>query len=352
MGLESRITTRTVPLLKRWTLSTAEKLGAYAACRRLCRRWLGVLCYHGVISQRRSQWQDLFTFLVDVSEFRAQLEYIGKHFTPLSGSELRDGVLGNRPWPKNPVLVTFDDGYRNNITVAAPILKQMGIPAIFHLTTAYLGSSSILWTTEIRLRVLDWPEEEIVCTLGRYDLGSCGPDRRRRLSVANRLVEQCKRVCPQTRQQLLALLRSKTEAFPSLYDEEAHAFMDWQEARWLASQGFELGSHTVSHPVLTSLRTEAVESELRESRQAIETETGALCRFLAYPNGGPADYSAEVMRAAEQTGYEAAFSVEDRHAGLRPLRWAIPRLRVYHGMPPNIFRAKVSGLYALAGREG
>jgi peptidoglycan/xylan/chitin deacetylase (PgdA/CDA1 family) len=350
--LESRLTTKAGPVLKRWTLSTAEKLGAYAVCRSLCRRWLAVLCYHGVISHRRKGWQDLFTFLVDVSEFTAQLEYICRHFTPVSGSELRDALLGNRAWPRNPVLVTFDDGYRNNVTVAAPILKRMGVPAVFHLTTAYLGATSMLWTTEIRLRVLDWPEDEIVCALGRYDLKRCGPDRHRRLGVANRLVEQCKRVCPEAREQLLVLLRSKTEALPSLYDEEAHAFMDWEEARWLSRQGFELGSHTVSHPVLTSLGTEAVESELRESRQAVVAGTGAPCDFLAYPNGSPADYSAEVMRLAEQAGYQAAFSVEDRHAGRCPLRWAIPRLRVYHGMPPRIFRAKVSGLYALAGREG
>ncbi len=350
--MESQITAKAVPVLKRWTLSTAEKLGAYAVCRGLCRRRLAVLCYHGVISRRRNDWQDLFTFLVDVSEFTAQLEYLCKHFTPLSASELCEGLLGNRPWPGNPVVITFDDGYRNNVTLAAPILKKMGVPAIFHLTTAYLGSPSILWTTEMRLRVLDWPEPEIACTLGRYDLRSCGPDRRRRLGVANQLVEQCKRASLETREQLLVLLRSKTEALPSLYDEEAHAFMDWQEARWLATQGFELGSHTVSHPVLTSLAAEAVESELRQSRQKIETEAGAPCRFLAYPNGGPEDYSAEVMRWAERAGYQAAFSVEDRHAGERPLRWAIPRLRVYHGMPGNIFRAKVSGVYALAGREG
>lgn len=335
-----------MPLLKRLTLSTAERLGVYALCRSLHRRSVAVLCYHGVVAEIRAL-KDPFIFLVvDAVEFSRQLEYLCKNFTPISASDLYHCLVRNRAWPKNPVLVTFDDGYRNNLTVAAPILLRMGIPAVFHLTTAYLGSNAILWTTEVRLRVLDWPEPQLVCELGRYELGAPGNDRERRLRIANELAERCKRASPEKREEVLALLRSKTEATPSLYDPEAHAFMDWSEARRLAAQGFELGSHTVSHPILTSLKGESVAEELRASRRAIESETGTSCRFLAYPNGGPADYSAEIMREAEQAGYQLAFSVEDRHAGPSPVRWAIPRLYVHHGLPCNLFRAKVSGLYA------
>lgn len=350
--MESRIRANAVPLLKRLALSTAERLGIYALSRSLHRHSVAVLCYHGVVAEIRALKNPLIFLVVDAVEFSRQLEYLRENFTPISASELYDCLVGNRAWPKNPVLVTFDDGYRNNVTIAAPILLRMGIPAVFHLTTGYLGSNAILWTTEVRLRVMDWPEPQIVCELGRYELGPQGNDRERRLRVANELAERCKRASPETREEVLALLRSKTEAVPSLYDPEAHAFMDWAEARWLAAQGFELGSHTVSHPILTSLKSESVEAELRASRQAIESETGTSCRFLAYPNGGRADYSAEIMRQAEQAGYQLAFSVEDRHAGPSPVRWAVPRLCVPHGSPCNVFRAKVSGLYALAGREG
>lgn len=325
-------------------------MGVYAICRRVCRGWVAVLCYHGVVPRMRDDRKDLFTFFVDVSQFSAQLQYICRKFTPISGSDLCEGLAGRRSWPKNPVVVTFDDGYRNNATIAAPILRQMGVPAIFHLATSYVGTHEILWTTEMRLRILDWPEPELECGFGRFSLGERQGNAKSRLAIAKQLVERCKRVPTQRRLELLDLLRSRTPAVPSLFDEQSDAFMDWHEARRLVAQGFELGSHTVSHSILTSVDGETVAAELRESRAVIEEKVGAPCRFLAYPNGGRADYSPEVMREAERAGYDAAFAVEDRHAGPVPCRWAIPRFLPHYGLPLEVFRAKVSGVYSFAGR--
>ena len=55
------------------------------------------------------------------------------------------------------MLVTFDDGYRNNLTLAAPVLKSHDIPCIFHVATGYIDTPRMLWTTEVVLRLLRWP---------------------------------------------------------------------------------------------------------------------------------------------------------------------------------------------------
>ena len=90
--------------------------------------------------------------------------------------------------------------------------------------------------------------------------------------------------------------------------------------------GWEVGSHTCSHPRLSALDDSAVESELVESRRVCEEQMGSACRSIAYPYS---DYDARSVRAAEAAGYEFAVSVPRAAEEPRPLEW--PRVGVYHG---------------------
>ena len=333
--------------LKGLVFGAAEKLLIHTASRHLFRHSLAVLCYHGVVEKERKKDrtdQALYVNTVSVPEFDAQLQYVAKHFHPISAADLIGSLTEGKRLPARPVLITFDDGYRNNAVHAAPVLLKRGIPAIFHLTTGYIGSRAILWPEEIRLRTLEYAGVTLKTSAKLFHLEG-RPGSYQRLAAASRVTHACKRVPVEIKEELLAVLRSNTPPLPSRYDPEAHDFMNWDEARKLASQGFELGSHTVSHPILSQLPPSAVASELGDSRTAIEKHTGATCRILAYPNGSQEDYSQPVMEAAQKAGYGVAFSVEERMAGPSPCRFAIPRLGVPGHVSQTIFRAKVSGLY-------
>ena len=336
-------------LLKRWVFEAAEAGQLNALSRRLYGRSIAVLCYHGVVEGDRGADRALYGNTVNIREFESHLDYLVKRFAPISGAHFIAALTEGKSLPRNPVVVTFDDGYRNNFTHAAPILLRKGVPAVFHLTTGYVGSQAILWPDEILLRVLDWPESTLNAPAGSFRLP--GPaDWSERFRVAKDISQACKRVPAESRDEFLTSLRSKTPPIPSRYDSEAHDFMNWTEARRLAEQGFELGSHTVSHPILTGLTAGMLAAELRESRATIERQTGSSCTLIAYPNGSRDDYSDAVIRETEKAGYRVAFSVEDRRAGRAPRRFAVPRLGVPGHVPLPIFFSKVSGLYALLGR--
>jgi peptidoglycan/xylan/chitin deacetylase (PgdA/CDA1 family) len=334
--------------LKRCIFGTAEVGQLNALSRKLYGQSLAVLCYHGVVEADRSSDRVLYRNTVSLREFESQLEYLAKRFTPISAADLITALTQGKPVQTNSVVVTFDDGYRNNFTHAAPILYRKGIPAVFNLTTDYIGRNSILWTDEILFRMLDWPEAMLNAPVGSFDLPEPAAWAER-FRVARGISQACKRIPVDSRNEFLALLRTKTPPTPSRYDSEAHDFMNWAQARQLAGQGFDLGSHTVSHPILTGVSGEQLTYELAESRAIIERETRSACVVIAYPNGSPDDYSQEVMQEAEKAGYRVAFSVEDRHAGRTPPRFAVPRLAVPGHVPLPIFYSKVSGLYALLG---
>ena len=120
--------------------------------------------------------------------------------------------------------------------------------------------------------------------------------------------------------------------------------MGWPELRQLAAEGVEIGSHTLTHPYLTALDDHELHRELGESRQRLEDELGARCRFLAYPFG---DQDERVRRAARVSGYAAAFALPGRQAAPDLDLYAVPRVGIWREEGPMRLRVKTS----VAGRR-
>ena len=113
--------------------------------------------------------------------------------------------------------------------------------------------------------------------------------------------------------------------------------MTWAQMRDLADRGWEIGSHTCSHPHLTQLDADTLDREMIVSRRECERNLGRPCMSIAYPYG---DYDARVADAAGRAGYQAACTLPARFHEARPLEW--PRVGVYHADDDRRFRLKVS----------
>jgi peptidoglycan/xylan/chitin deacetylase (PgdA/CDA1 family) len=142
-------------------------------------------------------------------------------------------------------------------------------------------------------------------------------------------------VCPDLVGRPLGLASADWRGGPHEAELEA---MDWDEISELAEAGWEIGSHTSSHPMLTSLDDAQLARELRESRDAIEAHLGQPCRTLAYPYG---DVDRRVAAAARDAGYEAAGTLYPGYVR-RPSPWQVPRIGVSHHQGGWRFRVKAA----------
>jgi len=174
------------------------------------------------------------------------------------------------------LVVTFDDAYRSVYQLARPILSELGVPATVFVPVHFVDSGA----------PMAWP----------------GTDR-----------------------------------WLGTTHESELTGMTWSEIRSLADNGWEIGSHTLSHPRLTQIGNAALEKELVASRQRCEDRLGRTCYSLAYPYG---DVDERVVRATERAGYVTAAGLPKRLDSRGPLEW--PRIGVSHADSARRFALKVS----------
>lgn len=171
--------------------------------------------------------------------------------------------------------ITFDDAFRSVLELARPILERHGFTATVFAPTDYMGGERLRWQG-----IEQW----------------LGGEHERELQP-----------------------------------------MTWEELSSLADAGWEIGSHTRSHPHLTQVDDETLVRELAESKATCERRLGRPCPTLAYPYG---DHDERVKLATAEAGYTAAAALPDRLRGHDPL--AYPRVGVYRVDDDRRFRLKVS----------
>jgi peptidoglycan/xylan/chitin deacetylase (PgdA/CDA1 family) len=190
------------------------------------------------------------------------------------GATFREAV--SSPQSERTMVVTFDDAYLSVLELAKPIMDRLGLVGTVFVPTDYPDRDG----------PMAWPGIE-------QWLG--GPH--------------------------------EAELTP----------MKWDQLRRLAEEGWEIGSHTCSHPHLTALGIDSLDRELIVSRTECERHVGRPCLTVAYPYG---DYDSGVAAAAGRAGYQAACTLPARFHQAQPLEW--PRVGVYHEDSERRFRLKVS----------
>jgi peptidoglycan/xylan/chitin deacetylase (PgdA/CDA1 family) len=314
--------------------------GVFRFGRWLSRSGIVALTYHRVLPDRvrscgRRPANALFR-----AEFERQLDAIVREYHVIDGDDLRASVAGRRRLPPYSVLLTFDDGYANNYTEAFPVLQRAGVGAIFFLTAGLIGRPGArLWHDRLDAVLSGLPGREVEARARRHDLP---PDVRDDARFRTYL----KRLPRAAREDLLAKLESDSRPGPhaALLDD-ASELMTWNQVREMASAGMTIGSHGVSHQILSCASPEDVRSELRASRLEIEEQLGIPCWCFSYPNGEPADFRPADVDEVEAAGYECAVTQIPGIITARSGRFGLPRVSVPDTGDMRVFRSRITGVH-------
>jgi len=272
-----------------------------------------ILGYHGVTEAPLSE-VDSPGLHISAEAFRRQMEILAKHFEVIPLEQLVQWLREGEPIPPRSVVLTFDDGYRNNVTCALPILQEFGFPACLFVTAGLVGTQRMHWPDILR-RALKTLPEPIAAPLGDSEIGLTRANERK-------VLRELKEVPNAAREGFIeALYRQLPD---HLAAEEASVVSPEELCCWHEA-GMEVGSHSFSHPILSRVSPEELARELAESKARLESFIKAPVSFLAYPNGSLKDFNASVIQYAQDAGYEAAVTTIAAHADSQSSLWKLPR---------------------------
>jgi peptidoglycan/xylan/chitin deacetylase (PgdA/CDA1 family) len=301
-------------------------------------RWVGVvsLCYHRIGEGRRSVF-DRGLWSADADGFERQLRWLKAHFDIVAPRDLSYVVRVKRG---RHILITFDDGYRDNFTAAYPILRAHRVPATFFIATGFVDEPRLPWWDEIAWMVRKSPRSGVL--LPGYLSAPVAYDEPDRQQAVRVLLQTYYRLPAQEALRFLAAIGEATGSGRFLGAGGESLWMTWDMLRELRRGGMTIGGHTVSHPILSRMPREEQWKEISGCARRLMEQLAVSMRTFSYPVGQPDSANADTRQCLREAGVRIAFSY---YGGFRPLdRWDdydVPRVSVEQDTTFDEFRARV-----------
>lgn len=317
--LKRQIRARLGPSIQWFGYSTGAMQVA-ASLRRA--RGAVILMYHSIAEGKLNRFVDPRNH-VPADVFEAQVAFLAKHRTVVSLTDLVDRVRRSAAPAGGVATITFDDGYLDNLTTAAPILARYGLPATLFLPTGYIDRAEPQWVDQAytafefrSVNTLAWNGDDDTRT---FDLNNDNERHQAYRTVCAALLN----ASPTARCTMLDTLHEQLAPI----ERASGLTMSWDDVRSLIERypGFEIGGHTVEHTSLTDAGIDATREELRQCSERIEAETGRRPRHFSFPYGRT---SPELRKLVAEAGFESACGGGGGESIVRSTtdRYAIPRV--------------------------
>ena len=265
-----------------------------------------VLMYHSVLDNDLEQRFVLGGIGHSTHVFREQIEALARQYNPISLDDVLAFVQDGKALPPRAVVVTFDDGYADNLESAVPILNEVGVPATFYITVDCVETARLPWPSRLRFSFLTadaahwqqpggklWRLNGLEARSQAY-LHACDDCAKLSGEAQHEFVEDVER-------ELSAAIPSSTET----------KMLTWDQVRALRKKGHIVGSHTMTHPNMAYVSAEDARRELLQSKQKLDAEMSEPVVHFSYPC--PAlwpHWNSQTLAMSKEIGYETAVTTE------------------------------------------
>lgn len=301
---------------------------------------------HGVIDPTvPSTWKPLRSYLT-TSQLTQTLSVLSRYYHFVSLPDAVEMLAGTKPLTPNSLVLTFDDGYRNNLTFALPILRQFKAPATIYLSTGNITEQKPFWFDRLDYAVQSMSN---VSHHGIPELKEIDFTNRETLTRSFLNFIRKEKIKYPTDTDMRFAINNLTERMEQrsghglaevLANDPWSAVLTWDEVQKAASD-VHFGSHGVDHPQLGLMPLDRARQELIESREAIELHTGMPCRHLAYPNGS---FNEDTVSLARSCNYSSAVTTMPGLNRSREEMLTLRRLAFPHSDKPAKILTAASGL--------
>lgn len=249
--------------------------------------------------------------IVTPTVFESQIQYLASIARIIPLQEYLDHAKERKPLPQKSIVITFDDGYKDNLTTAFPILQKYDVPATFFVSTGYIGTDKIKWEDQLSCLIRRSKVKVISLSIPSGDVSFNISSEKDKFRAINALVGILSHLNQSEREQVLNELGEQLKVKCA---DQAGVMMTWDDVRQLAdTPGFSVGSHTVTHQHLTHISPDDARWEVTNSKEHLEKEIGRPVTSFSYPKG---DFNDDVIAAVQSAGYTSAGTIEYGQNGI------------------------------------
>ena len=241
------------------------------------------------------------------SIFKNQILFLKSRYNFIRLNSLADfSVEYQRDLPHNSIILTFDDGYRDNYEFAFPILKQFEVPATIFLTTDFINHKKWLWFNKLKYIIKNTKLTKTSMTFDGINNCFFFDSYRNRHKSQIRIFNYCKRISQPKVDSLLETLSAKLKVEVPDISTDDFAPLTWEQIHEMKQNGVEFGSHTRTHRILSRATDAQIRYELIESKADIEKELKQSVKSFCYPVGKMEDIPKISLSIAREAGYTSA----------------------------------------------
>ncbi len=268
-----------------------------------CGKYCIVINYHRI----RQDNQENFTLFDDEvfgpsrSELDQHFHWLKRNMDVISEDDLLDIACDALKSPARGVLITFDDGYVDNYTLAYPLLRGHGLPAIFFIPTQAMEERTIGWWDHVAY-LLKMTQHETIIFEGKEVAPKA--DIQQAFHYVLSFIDYNRKDVDEL---LLELSAACDVELPDA-EIQGKELMTWENLREVSRNGIGIGAHTHSHKILSSLDLKTQKHEMIQSKHILEKKLNLKVRSMSYPVGNYHHFTEDTKELATECGYELAFS--------------------------------------------
>jgi peptidoglycan/xylan/chitin deacetylase (PgdA/CDA1 family) len=313
-----------------------------------------ILNYHRVLSPAAHNEAVPAGMVVRPQTFTKHLRYLKRRYRVVSMEQLIESRERNEPTGRPLCAITFDDGWRDNYDEALPLLRRYGLPATLFISTGFMGNGQTPWFYRVGhvLHALAAVSDDRCAALrsnAHLNLPAAlvdwlaGSTLQRQRDIED-VIEGMKTLPGAELESVVERLRLLLASAGQNVNGNDAAMLNWAQLREMASSSVEIGSHGLTHMILTQIPLETVKSELQESKSCIEEQLRQSVGGFSYPNG---DYSEEIEALVRASGYRYACTTRPGYVEPRDNPYRLKRIPVHDDITFStpLFACHITGIF-------
>lgn len=307
--------------MSKLALRTLQSLGVFSLSRSLSAGMARIVMYHNFCGPNAADSDAL-----NVEGIRRQFEYLRCHFQVVPLLDVAERLASGRKLDRNTVVLTIDDGRRSCYEFLFPLMKEFKFPATFFVVSSFIRGEDWIWTDKV-LWLSEQPKPPDELASGKL-AGVFQSLNRIRPEERNARIEAMARSARSLDKSVAVTI---PKSAPGKYSP-----CSWSELREMADSGLmEIGSHTATHPILSSVTDEESLDELTRSRAQIEEGIGRKVRSFCFPNGMPGDFRPSQVRQVADAGYDCSVIAQFGMVTNSSDRYQLPRIGMARKSSPE-----------------